>query len=152
MLLPRLVEGMCPAEDRGERLGTVEAPEGIDQSDFLEQERRIFYVGLTRAIEAVYLERPPVGASRFVAEQAPPRPARPEKAARSASSSSPPDRPAESGRAWQPDDDERLAAGWAAREGLEALAVRLGRSKAAVAARLVRLGVVGSRAEARGEA
>lgn len=79
VLLPRLVEGMCPAEDRGERLGTVDAPEGIDQSDALEQERRIFYVGLTRAIEAVYLECPPVGASRFVAEQAPPRPARPRR-------------------------------------------------------------------------
>lgn len=139
VLLPRLCEGMCPADDRGQVPGTTDEPEGIGQSDWLEQERRIFYVGLTRAIEAVWLERPTTGASRFLAEIEPPAPPKPAPS---------PAAPAEARRAWRPDEDQALTTGWAAREGLDALAARLGRTTRAVAARLVRLGVIGTRADA----
>ena len=53
------------------------------------------------------------------------------------------------GRQWDDEQDETLLGAWDAGLGLAALAERLGRSPRAVAARLVRLGVVGSREEAR---
>ncbi|WP_419807612.1 hypothetical protein [Sphingomonas sp.] len=52
-------------------------------------------------------------------------------------------------RAWSPDDDAALCDGWYAGNGLAALAGRLGRTEGAVTARLVRLDLVGDRAEAR---
>lgn len=152
VLLPRLIEGLCPAGERGERPGTIDAPEGVAQSDWIEQERRIFYVGLTRAVDAVYLEAPRGSASSFVAELFPARPPPPSKARTLTAKTNPtsPTAPApEGGKPWRPDEDEALTAGWAARDGLEALASRFGRSTRAIAARLVRLGVVGNRAEAR---
>lgn len=75
VLLPRLVEGMCPAGRADAPLGTTESPAGIEQSDPIEQERRIFYVGLTRAAERVLLEVPGESPSRFVGESEPPTPA-----------------------------------------------------------------------------
>lgn len=159
VLLPRLLEGLCPSERQEQVLGTTESPQGIDQTDQLEQERRIFYVGLTRAAETVYLEVPPHAPSRFVAEIEPPkpaasRPARPEKpgASRPAKREKPIVRkPAESEsrRAWQPEDDEALQAARAADEPLDALAARLGRSRRAVEARLDVLDELKRRAETR---
>lgn len=68
VLLPGLAEGVCPAAERGAALGTVDEPEGVEQTAWIEQERRIFYVGLTRAIEAAYLQAAGDPPSRFVAE------------------------------------------------------------------------------------
>ncbi len=68
VVLPGLVEGACPAERRGKVPGTVEEPDGVAQSAWMEQERRIFYVGLTRAAERVLLHAPGDAPSRFVAE------------------------------------------------------------------------------------
>ena len=172
VLLPRLAEGMCPAGQRGQVPGTVDHPHGIDQSDWAEQERRIFYVGLTRASERVYLEVPAAAPSSYIAElalrrpgkPAPPTPARssrptthdappaPDKtatpafrrAAQPTSAAHPTVR-----KPWQPGDDAALAAAWAAREDLAGLAARFGRSPTAVAARLVQLGVVATRDAAR---
>ena len=52
-------------------------------------------------------------------------------------------------RAWSGDDDAELCRGWYAGLGLSALTGRLGRTEGAIAARLVRLDLVGDRAEAR---
>lgn len=68
VLLPGLLEGACPAEQRGHVPGTAEEPDGVAQSPWIEQERRVFYVGLTRAIEQVLLHAPGDAPSRFVAE------------------------------------------------------------------------------------
>ncbi|MEZ4384696.1 MAG: 3'-5' exonuclease [Nannocystaceae bacterium] len=69
VVLPRLAEGLCPARSRGDALpGSDDAPAGVDPSPWLEQERRIFYVGLTRASERVYLQASPEAPSRFLAE------------------------------------------------------------------------------------
>ncbi|MBK7830728.1 ATP-dependent helicase [Nannocystis sp.] len=70
VLLPRLAEGLCPAGQRGQVPGTVDHPHGIDQSDWAEQERRIFYVGLTRARERVCLEIPEQSPSSYIEELA----------------------------------------------------------------------------------
>lgn len=75
VVLPALAEGLCPAEQRGAVPGTREQPDGVDQSPWLEQERRIFYVGLTRAADQVLLH-PSATPSRFLAELTPPAPAR----------------------------------------------------------------------------
>lgn len=181
VLLPRLAEGLCPASQRGQVPGTLEHPHGIDQSDWDEQERRIFYVGLTRASERVCLEVSATAPSSYIAEldldapqQSPqsspirrpgkPRPsptttaprevgppapddtARP--AFRRAATTSADERPSVR-KPWRPADDEALSAGWAAREDLAGLAARFGRSPAAIAARLVQLGVVATRDAAR---
>lgn len=68
VVLPGLVEGACPSEQRGIVPGTREAPDGAPQSPWIEQERRIFYVGLTRASRRVLLHAPGPRASRFAAE------------------------------------------------------------------------------------
>lgn len=152
VLLPRLVEGMCPAARVDKPLGTTDAPGGIGQSDPLEQERRIFYVGLTRAAESVFLEVPEKSPSSFVAELEPPRPVAPAKTRRSprtnATKTRAPDAPTVR-RPWKPEDDAALQDAWTAGETLDALAARFGRSAAAVEARLVVLDAVRSRAEAR---
>lgn len=51
-------------------------------------------------------------------------------------------------RPWRDSDDAALADGWYGDHGLSALAGLVGRTPAAVAARLVRLDIVGDRAEA----
>ena len=71
VVLPGLVEGACPAEQRGVVPGSLEHPQGLPQSPWTEQERRIFYVGLTRAAQQVLLHAPPPDASRFVGEAMP---------------------------------------------------------------------------------
>ena len=75
VVLPGLVEGACPSEQRGVVPGSREHPEGVPQSPWDEQERRIFYVGLTRAAQQVLLHAPPSDPSRFVSEALPPPPA-----------------------------------------------------------------------------
>lgn len=52
-------------------------------------------------------------------------------------------------RPWREPDDAALTQGWYGGEGLTVLAARLERSPGAVIARLVRLDLVGDRAEAR---
>ena len=61
-----------------------------------------------------------------------------------APASSPPARvrPANRGRPWRPEDDERIRLGHATGEGTEVVAAELGRSRGAVVARLVKLGLV----------
>lgn len=71
VVLPGLVEGACPAEEREAPLGTKDAPDGLPQSPWLEQERRIFYVGMTRAAELALLQAPGDEPSRFVREALP---------------------------------------------------------------------------------
>lgn len=170
VLLPRLAEGLCPAGQRGHVPGTVDSPDGIDQSDWDEQERRIFYVGLTRARERVCLEVSATAPSSYVDELAlkpaaatpnakrrgkqptianPPAPdesARP--TFRRNAPIATPERPSVR-KPWHPADDAALTAGWAAREDLAGLAARFGRSTTAIAARLVQLGVVTTRHAAR---
>ncbi len=85
--------------DGTRRAGTIEATKGVAQSDWREQERRILYVGLTWAIEAVHRGPP--------RPTAPPRPA-PGARTRGAG-----------GKAWGPDEDAALMTGCAAREGLD---------------------------------
>jgi superfamily I DNA/RNA helicase len=68
VVLPGLVEGACPSEQRGVIPGSREAPDGVPQSPWIEQERRIFYVGLTRAAQQVLLHAPGPRPSRFAAE------------------------------------------------------------------------------------
>ncbi|MEZ4240517.1 MAG: ATP-dependent helicase [Myxococcota bacterium] len=129
-----LTEGVFPAERAGVVPGTVDEPHGVEQSDWLDQERRVFYVGLTRASELAYLE---VGtpASRFVFE-ARVFTRRGEKQQRS-------------GKPWTPAQDEVVRDAWMRGAGVAEIGLQLGRSPNAVAARLVRLGLVASRSEAR---
>lgn len=157
VLLPRLSEGLCPAARQEQPLGTTESPEGIDQSDPLEQERRIFYVGLTRASETVYLEVPEEEPSSFIAEIEPPKPvaAAPKRAApvRAAPVKKPavraPPSAANEGKPWTAEEDAALAEGRAAGATLDELAERLGRSRDAVDAHLVIVEAKRRRAEAR---
>ena len=73
VLLPALSEGLCPAEERGAVPGTLTEPDGVAQSPWIDQERRIFYVGLTRAADQALLH--PIGRpSRFLAELTPAKP------------------------------------------------------------------------------
>lgn len=133
VVLPEVIEGASPAEQRGRVPGSLEEPDGIDQSCWMEQERRIFFVGLTRARDAVYLEAPKNGASRFIDElgfrKAP--------------------KPPSTGRRWEPEEDERLRVGWQAGHPVTALSAAHGRTRSGIAARLVRLGLVETRDEAR---
>ncbi len=163
VVLPGLIEGACPAEQRGHVPGTVDEPDGIAQSPWIEQERRVFYVGLTRAIDQVLLHAPTDAPSRFVTEAkgvvpaergaAPPKPSVrevTESLVRRVIREAPAlDAPAASGKAWTEEEDEDLSNGWTDGDTLDALATALGRSASAVAARLVRLGLVADRGEAR---
>lgn len=154
VVLPALAEGFCPAAEVGETPGTLEHPRGIPRGPFLEEERRIFYVGLTRAIERVYLDVPAEEASRFLTEcgalapvAAPRRRAgaRVDELVRATTG----DAPGATGRRWSEAEDDGLADGWSAGETVSALAERLGRSTGAITARLVRLALVSTRDEAR---
>lgn len=68
VILPRLVEGATPAQGSTTLYGSKAEPEGIAQTDWVEQERRIFYVGQTRAIHTLWLHAPAEKSSRFVFE------------------------------------------------------------------------------------
>jgi DNA helicase-2/ATP-dependent DNA helicase PcrA len=160
VVLPGLIEGACPAEQRGSVPGTDESPEGIAQTPWMEQERRVFYVGLTRAIDQLLLQVPPDAPSRFVAELEGPPPARATPARKPKDIVAAVTRRVPGGRApaaerwaegaqWTPSDDEALADAWDNGEALSALAARFGRSTSGIAARLVRIGAVADRAEAR---
>ena len=144
VLLPGLTEGRCPAQERGDVLPGSEAePDGIEQSPWIEQERRIFYVGLTRASERVYLQASPSAPSRFLEEMRGVWSG--ERGRQAASSPS----PRASGAAWTEAADQALIDAWATDEGLEAIAERCGRSVTAIVRRVVRLGLARSAGEAR---
>jgi len=145
VLLPRLQEGLCPGGRQEQVLGTVEAPAGDDPSDPLEQERRIFYVGLTRAIETVYLEAPPHAPSRFIAELGPVQPA----PKRSKPIVRKPAETASKPKTWNSREDAALLEARAAGESLAALAARFGCSERAVESRLEIVDAVRQRTEAR---
>ncbi|MCA9663058.1 MAG: ATP-dependent helicase [Myxococcales bacterium] len=148
VLLPRLAEGLCPAERRGEALpGTETEPEGIAQSSWTEQERRIFYVGLTRASERVFLQASASAPSRFLEELRPSLPGR--RGGHTAVGAKPSPSPRASGSRWTVDADRALIDAWATDAGLEAIAARCGRSVTAIVRRVVRLGLVKSAGEAR---
>ena len=159
VVLPGLIEGACPAERRGQTLGTIDEPDGVAESPWMEQERRIFYVGLTRAIDQVLLHAPTDSPSRFLAEvnggpRAPaPAVARPlpsvREVTRALTRTTTEDRPVAAGKPWTDDDDDRLAQAWAEGETLESLSAEMSRSTSGIAARLVRIGVIADRAEAR---
>jgi DNA helicase-2/ATP-dependent DNA helicase PcrA len=154
VFLPRLYEGLCPATRQEQPLGTTDEPEGIEQSDPLEQERRIFYVGLTRAIETVYLEVPEQDPSSFIAELEPPRPAPPAPKRAAAPVKKPAARrpttaPPNEGKPWTAEDDAALAEARTAGTSLDDLAERFGRSTDAIDARLVIVESKRRRAEAR---
>lgn len=162
VVLPALAESLCPAESRGEAPGTVQEPQGILQSPAIEQERRIFYVGLTRASERVVVE-PLRPVSRFLAEireEAPPivrgpatgaaerrveredvRVRRRSRARAEEAEASDEGRPRAGGRSWSEADKRALAEAWERGEALPAIAARLGRSVGAVASRAVKLGL-----------
>lgn len=155
VLLPGLLEGACPSTQVGRVPGTSEYPDGVPQSPWIEQERRIFYVGLTRAIQVAVLHAPPEDPSRFLHELGGGRwktrgatlSARERVTAVAARRAQP--RPAAAGKSWTEDEDEALMDAWEEGASVPELAERLERSSSGVAARLVRLGLVTSRAEAR---
>lgn len=153
VVLPGLIEGACPAERRGTVPGTVDAPDGVPQSPWMEQERRIFYVGLTRAIETAHLHAPGSTPSRFLAELRGLQPVTTGRASLQTIVGVLTHQeglaPTASGRRWTQEDDELLEEGWEAGETSGELALKLGRSVSAIAARLVRLGIVDTREEAR---
>ncbi len=153
VFLPGLIEGACPAEERGQVCGTREEPGGIAQSPWIEQERRIFYVGLTRAMEVAYLHAPGDTPSRFVEELSPPKPPRPKKPGRKTATAvdvveALTGAPLQ-GRTWTEEEEAQAIAGWDAGDTLAAIGERLDRSPGSIAGRLVRLAVVATRAEAR---
>lgn len=151
VLLPRLSEGLCPSDRQDQPLGTTELPGGVEQSDPLEQERRIFYVGLTRAAETVYLEVPAREPSRFVAEMEPPRPAPTPKGAGKRARKRAEPRPHE-GAPWSAEDDAALLEARATGADFAAIGARVGRSADAVEARLVLVESKRKRREARRQA
>jgi DNA helicase II / ATP-dependent DNA helicase PcrA len=136
VVLAGLTEGVFPADRAGAVPGTVDEPHGVEQSDWLEQERRVFYVGFTRASEVAYLEvgTPP---SRFLFE------------ARVLGRARRGEKRAQAGKPWTPDQDEVLREAWLGGAGVAEIGLQMGRSRDAIAARLVRLGLVTSRTEAR---
>lgn len=150
VILPALADGLCPADERGAVPGTVQEPDGIAQSPWLEQERRIFYVGLTRARERVYVQAMPRAPSRFLDELRPPsaappirrRPAPPAvvEVEAEVTASPPPTRRAR-GKTWSAAEKQALAAAWERGDDLERLASQLGRSVGAIAHRVVQLGL-----------
>jgi DNA helicase-2/ATP-dependent DNA helicase PcrA len=153
VVLPSLAEQLCPAEGDEATLGTSQAPEGIEQSPRIEQERRIFYVGLTRASERVYVQ-PVSPASRFLAELREVKPTapvvrrRPETRDESVVIEADPEaeevaaaRPRARGKSWNAAEKRALAEAWARGEDPRAIAAKLGRSVGAVAHRVVVLGL-----------
>ena len=171
VIVAGLFDGGFPGEEFGDSPGTEEFPDGIPQSPFIEQERRTFYVAATRAKERVILECPPNTTSQFFVEfasgamDAPKADAirKPGKADSAATSGKPattpktvrrpkvidPNAPSSQGKPWTEQDDEALATGWEAGDGLAVLAERFARSASGIAARLVRLAAVETREEAR---
>lgn len=136
VILPALAEGLCPAEMVGEVPGTVDEPDGVEQSPWIEQERRIFYVGLTRASDRVYIQTlsPP---SRFLTELRlpPPRRQLPTNSG---------GRPSAHGRSWSAEEEQTLVAAWKRGADVATIAATLGRSVNAVAYCVVRLGLAAS--------
>lgn len=177
VLVAGLYDGAFPAESLGSTPGSDEHLEGMPQSPFMEQERRTFYVALTRASERVVLERAAGTPSTFHQEvlaglrpsssggragagsasrigvpaagiaagrSGAPAAVTPKTLRRPAAEG-----PSNQGIPWTEAEDVALAEAWQAGEGLAALAARFGRSVSGVAARLVRIGEVETRDEAR---
>jgi DNA helicase-2/ATP-dependent DNA helicase PcrA len=150
VVLPSLAERLCPADGSEATLGTSQEPDGIEQSPRIEQERRIFYVGLTRASERVYVQ-PVSPVSRFLAELREVKVASPVVRRRAAKVVEVEERHEEeevgrrrvSGKTWSAAEKQALAEAWARGEDPRAIAERLGRSVGAVARRIVKLGLVG---------
>ncbi len=161
VVLPALAEGFCPANEVGKTPGSVDHPNGLPQGPFMEEERRIFYVGLTRAIEAVHLDVPPEEASRFLTECGAVRPVAAVTRRRKGASvdelvratvaraGGPDPGPGAMGKKWSEDDDDALAVAWEEGATVDDLAERFERSTGSITARLVRLALVESRDEAR---
>jgi len=152
VILPALAEGLCPAEMRGEVPGTIEEPNGVEQSPWIEQERRIFYVGLTRASERVYVEALPPTPSRFLSEIRPPPspPVHPQTKgpAVAPAPACAPLRPSAHGKAWSEAELQALVGAWESGADLAAIAAKLGRSVSAVAFCVVRMGLAADLDEA----
>jgi DNA helicase-2/ATP-dependent DNA helicase PcrA len=148
VILPALAEKLCPAEGSEVALGTVQEPEGVEQSPRIEQERRIFYVGLTRASERVYVQ-PVSPVSRFVGElRAAPatapirrRAQQVEEVKAAATEEVQAVRPRVRGKSWSAADKQALAEAWERGDDPRTIAERLGRSVGAVAHRVVQLGL-----------
>jgi DNA helicase II / ATP-dependent DNA helicase PcrA len=146
VILPALAEGLCPAEMVGEIPGTTSEPDGVEQSPWMEQERRIFYVGLTRASERVYVQALPPTPSRFLTEMRPPPPPRQQKsrtapALRPANPANPANRPSAHGKPWSDVEQLKVIEAWESGADVTAIAARLGRSASAIAHCVVRMGL-----------
>lgn len=160
VIVAGVFDGGFPAESFGGAPGSVDAPAGFPQSPFMEQERRTFYVAITRARDTVVIHRPVGTTSRFFAELVGKAKA-PSGAAGSATHAAPGQPPrtvrrprgeaeaAAGARAWTTGELALLEREWAAGAGLAAIAELVGRTSTDVAARLVRLGLVESRGAAR---
>ncbi len=160
VIVAGVFDGGFPAEAFGGTPGSAEFPAGFPQSPFMEQERRTFYVAITRARERVVIHRPRGTRSRFfdelVGKAKPPAsttpgatPTAPGVVTRTVRRSRDEVDATPATRSWTAAELDLLADAWAAGEGLSAIGQRVGRSPTAVAARLVRLGLVESRGEAR---
>ena len=155
VILPALAEGLCPAEMVGEVPGTVDEPDGVEQSPWIEQERRIFYVGLTRARERVYVQSLPPTPSRFLTEIRPPPPPPPAPVHRQRKGpaavptpTSTATRPSAHGKSWSEAEELVLVEAWKRGAEVAAIAAQLGRSATAVAYCVVRMGLAVSVSEA----
>ncbi|MEZ4449868.1 MAG: ATP-dependent helicase [Nannocystaceae bacterium] len=157
VLLPALAEGLCPAQRLGDAIpGTLQDPDGIEQSPWIEQERRIFYVGVTRASERLFLQASESAPSRFLAELRPPPPSvgprrRRKRSRRTPPAAGPPatPRPAAHGEPWDEAADKALIDAWTTDADLTSIAGERGRSVGAILHRVVRLGLVNDLEEAR---
>ena len=160
VVLPALAEGFSPATEVGKTPGSLDHPHGLPQGPFIEEERRIFYVGITRASEVVHLDVPAEDPSRFLTECGAVRPVAAPTRRRRVSSvdelvratvarAGGQEQPAAMGKKWSEEDDDALAAAWAGGGRVSVLAVDMERSTGSIVARLVRLALVESREEAR---
>ena len=146
VIMPALAEGLCPAEMVGEIPGTTDEPDGIEQSPWMEQERRIFYVGLTRASERVYVQALPPTPSRFLMEMRPPPPPPPPRQQKRGPAPAPPaanpvNRPSAHGQPWSDVEQLKVVEAWESGDNVTAIAARLGRSTSAIAHCVVRMGL-----------